>query len=561
MKVYVRAAKTIEQLRQQDAPGMDPDVFKELVEVDPTANFDQGKGGKYCPWIIRQYKSGNLKENDFANLRDALMLFGKQGKKFNSADINQYKDVTPFLEEANDVLNRPLTEKEKQKIAKKQSKQKSDSDRRLLIDDGEWEVWQPLTWSGSISLAYEGVKKGEPCDSSHPDNMKATWCTAGESSDHYFNYYTSQGPLFIFIPKNDPINKFQACFAANSWWYDKYDDEHGQGAWIQFCQEHPKIGEFFETKSIDGVDMMAGNIIGFTDGATTIKIPEDTVTVSKRFPNSVEEVYMPSSVTSLCNRIFEGCSKLKKITLSEGLTVIPNQAFVNCTALAELAIPDSVTEYGDSAFEGCTALTSFKNSASVTKVGNRCFAKCAKLDDFELPNTVTDLGNGCFDGVGFTGITLPTALTKLKGTFTNDTAIRTVDLQNVTEISANAFRSSAIENIDLTKVTKIGSNAFRQCNNLVDVELNPEGVHLESSVFSDNPNLASINVPAGSSLGLVVFDNCPNLTVTWEDEDAPYEFDNIKLLICPDSCTELIDANKGYVRIQTTSGKVYDVDG
>jgi hypothetical protein len=221
-------------------------------------------------------------------------------------------------------------------------------------------------------------------------------------------------------------------------------------------------------------------------------------------------------------------------------------------------IPDSVKSYGESAFSGCSKLKTLINSNQLKEVGNRCFEGCSSLEDFELPDSVTSLGNRCFEGVGFTEVTIPAGITKLGGTFEEDSTIQTVNLKNVSIIGAKAFLKSSIANIDLSNVDKMGSSAFRMCNNLTSVHLK-EGAHLESSAFADNPNLTNINVPVGCSLGFVVFNDCPNLTVRWEAEDKPYEFDNIKQLECDASCTQLIDANKGFVKIKTFQGDVYEV--
>ena len=548
MKVYVRAAVSIKNLREQFAKDMDEDLFQQLVDLDPTADFAQGKPGKYCPWIFRQYNKGNLNvEADGQNLTDALEHFAKYGKRYSHTDLGQYKTVKEFLDDNHEVINRPLTEEEEKKALKKRAHNPSDADKKFLVEDDEWEVWTPITRAGSISLSREG-------------GDKARWCTAAEGNDdYYWRRYTAQGPLYIFINKANRAEKYQTHFESGSYWYDRDDRSHGESAFNRFMAEHPIIAEYFDIVQVDGVSMRAGTITGYTEGATYIKIPDGATTITKRFPATVEEIVMPNTVTTIGERICNNCNNLVKITLSTNLQEIPTRTFEGCTSLETIDVPDSVTAYGDGAFRGCSSLRILNNSRNLKKVGNTCFEGCTQLDDFELPDSVEDLGNGCFNGVGFSGITLPASLTTLKGTFTGDNSIERVDLKNVTTISTNAFKDSSIADIDLSNVTKIGSNAFRQCNNLTSVILNPEGVDLGSAVFADNPNLTNINVPANSKLGYIVFDNCPQLTVRWNNEDMPYEFDNIGLLICDDSCTELINTNKGFIKIQTTSGVIYEV--
>lgn len=571
MKVYIRAVATIQKLRDEFGKDMDEDTFDALINVDPTARPQQGKGGKYSPWIFRQHKKGNLDLAQQAQtLYDALQTFSVGNRPYQYTDLNQYKSVRDFLDDDRRASSDDaLTDRQRDRIAHRDAKQAAVSGDgiELVASDGDWEVYTPHTYSASIALAMVGVDTSKPYAYSYnspkevEDNMKATWCTAASNS--WYNSYTADGPLYIFINRNDPINKYQSCPGAamkgrQAWFFDKFDHELGREGFFGFMKEHPGIGDVFEIKTVGGVQMMAGSIIGFDNTATTIDIPEGATSVSQRFPSSAVEIRMPNTLVTLPVRAFDGLNALKSVTLSKQLAEIPDQAFRNCDSLETLMIPDSVTSYGESAFEGCTALKTLINSNSLLHIGNRCFADCSQLEDFEIPDSVTEIGNSAFSGVGFTEVTIPASMTKLDSTFRGDTTIQTVHLQNVTAIGAKAFKESSIANIDLSGVSKIGSGAFSQCSNLVSVHLS-DGVHLMSSAFANNPNLAEINVPVGCELGFVVFNECPNLTVRWEAEDSPYEFDDIKLLVCDASCTQLINANKGFVRIKTFQGDTYEV--
>jgi len=228
MKRYIRSAVSVENLKTQFAKEIPEDVFTELIELDPTSNYSSGKGGKYCPWILKQYNAGNITESDYDNLKDALDLFSKQYKRYPNPDIGAYKTFEDFLAATHAVGNRELTEKEKAKLLKKQAHHASDDDKKFLVSEDNWEVWQPLTYAGSISLARDGGKK-------------ASWCTAYEGNDHYWKRYTSQGPLFIFLNKSDPSEKYQLHLQTDSW-YDIDDRSQGMPAFYDFCAQHPVIG-------------------------------------------------------------------------------------------------------------------------------------------------------------------------------------------------------------------------------------------------------------------------------------------------------------------------------
>lgn len=547
MKVYVSAVVSIENLKTQFAPDMDGRKFEELIEIDPTADFQKNKGGKYCPWIFRQEKKGNLTQGDYVNLKDALGYFLQNYKKYPKSDIGQYKTVQEFLEDTETVGNRELTDKEKAKLLKKQAHHAGDSDKKFLVEDGDWEVWQPLTHAGSISLARTG---GE----------KATWCTAYEGDDYYWKSYSRRGPLYIFINTKDPKEKYQLHFESNSW-YDIEDVSKGMNKFYEFCAEHPDIGDFFKVESKGGVQYRAGSLIGYDDAATEIIIPDGMTNLpSMRFPTGVQRLVIPDSIHELNQGQFQSLSELVSIRLPNGITEIPQLAFSRCSALESIEIPDSVLAYGSSAFADCVKLKTIKHSSSVTHIYDNCFMNCKNLET-SLPDSVTYIGTNVFNGIDMASVRIPAGVSKISKASFQNSDIPDIDLNNVTIIGANAFRGSSVENINLSKVIQIGSSSFRGCHSLKHIEFNPEGVAVGPYAFADNEFTDSVVIHPTTQLGLAVFDDCPNVTIKWNKEDEDYEFYNIKLLIFDETkCPKLLKANQGYVPIETTSGKKYEVE-
>ena len=567
MKVYIKAV-SIEDMRKQYSEMPEPD-FIELINVDPTADYASGKRGKYMPWIFKQNKLGNLPVEQYHNVHDALILFAKDSSAFPIKDLNQYKTVDDFLHAFDVAVNNPtpLSKRQKQREDHKKVKQAlmddSNGEFKFLVSDGDWEVYTPNTFAGSIALAEVGCDKTKPYlyPQADADNMKARWCTA--ANEGYYNRYTRQGPLYIFINRNDPINKYQSCPASQDWWYNKDDREQGRRAFFKFCDEHPAIKDFFEIRTLNGINYMQDKMLGFDPEATDINLPTD-FKWEWDIPNSVVNLYIPDEVEITDNRWHCNCrglGALKTVRLPETMKEIPAEFFSDCTSLEEITIPNSVKVYGRRAFSDCTALKTINHSQNLTIVRDECFVRCVALTS-QLPDSVKYVGKDVFYMCSnIDPIQMPANTNRIISESFKDTTVNGVELNNVTAVGPNAFNGSSISYIDISKLTQIGSGAFRHCTNLQVVELNKDEVKIGSYAFADNPIDGVITVPESAELSLSVFDNCPNLTINWDKADEPYEFEDIRLLICSKDCKELIKANKGYIPIEISEdGTRYEVE-
>ena len=97
--------------------------------------------------------------------------------------------------------------------------------------------------------------------------------------------------------------------------------------------------------------------------------------------NLVDELSIPSSVTSIGNRAFYGCSGLISVTIPDGVTSIGSSAFRGCSGLTSVTIPSSVTSIGNYTFQHCSSLTSVTIPSSVTTIGAKAFEGCSNLGE------------------------------------------------------------------------------------------------------------------------------------------------------------------------------------
>jgi len=103
-----------------------------------------------------------------------------------------------------------------------------------------------------------------------------------------------------------------------------------------------------------------------------------------------------SSVTTIGERAFYGCSSLTSITIPSSVTTIGEHAFNGCSSLTSITIPSSVTSIGNYAFVYCSGLTSITIPSSVTTIGECAFYDCSSLTSITIPSSVTTIGRNAF---------------------------------------------------------------------------------------------------------------------------------------------------------------------
>ena len=175
-------------------------------------------------------------------------------------------------------------------------------------------------------------------------------------------------------------------------------------------------------------------------------------------------ITIPSSVTSIEENTFSGCSSLASVTLSHGITEIGINAFLDCTNLPSITIPNSVTSIGEYAFSDCSKLASVTIPNSVTSIGEYAFSGCGELTNVVLPTGITTIEEGVFsDCPKMVSITIPSSVTKVKGwILAGNTSL--TEIRNYGETPANAF-SSAFDDVDKSTcklyVPKNSINAYK----------------------------------------------------------------------------------------------------
>lgn len=232
--------------------------------------------------------------------------------------------------------------------------------------------------------------------------------------------------------------------------------------------------------------------------------------------SGLTSITIPSSVTSIDNRAFSGCSELSTITVDGENTVydsrndcnavietatnklvagcynstIPNTvtsintyAFSNCTGLTNITIPNSVTSIAANAFQGCTALTSINIGSGLTEIAYNAFSSRTNLTSIEVDgsNTTFDSRDNCNAIIatasntlvmGCNSTVIPNSVRTIgQWAFYNLRDLTSVNIpKGVTTIDERAFQNCGLTSITIpSTVTSFGSYAFYGCSSLTSI--------------------------------------------------------------------------------------------
>lgn len=193
--------------------------------------------------------------------------------------------------------------------------------------------------------------------------------------------------------------------------------------------------------------------------------------------DNVEEIVLPSSVTTIEESAFRGRKKLKKINIPNGVLEIQDKAFRDCEELVKIEIPPSVEKIEAGAFPIYRSKTKFSsgNACAIKEINvdseNKHYCSINGMlltkDTMELlyvPHTMYEEKLEIPEGVKVIGKNLAIG---------NEGLVELVLSDSVTEIRFKAFAECGhLKNITFSeRLENIGDYAFEGCKKIKTVKL------------------------------------------------------------------------------------------
>lgn len=151
----------------------------------------------------------------------------------------------------------------------------------------------------------------------------------------------------------------------------------------------------------------------------SISLPEGITTISSDCfsGTQIEEIYLPSTLdysssTTNLTSILRGMLNLRKVVCAENetLTEVSPMSFYSKDKLEEIVLPSTVTSIGNYAFNYCTSLKRIELSEGLESIGDYAFMGCTSLEEADLPSTLKTIGQYAFSMTKLKQLTLPESL-------------------------------------------------------------------------------------------------------------------------------------------------------
>lgn len=224
---------------------------------------------------------------------------------------------------------------------------------------------------------------------------------------------------------------------------------------------------------------------------------------------------------------FYNCIALETVEIGQSVTSIDEKAFYDCSKLKGVILPDAVATIGSYAFSGCQAMTSVKMGNGVTIINKSTFSGCSSLDELIIGSKVETIDQDAFSGCStLPSITIPQAVTIINNyAFSGCISLKEfiiADSDAELTIGSNEnnpiFSSCPLEtvyigrNINYKTSSNYGYSPFYRNTSLKTVRITDKETEISENEFYGCTNLQSVTIGDGvTTIGNWAFSGCQSL--------------------------------------------------
>lgn len=277
-----------------------------------------------------------------------------------------------------------------------------------------------------------------------------------------------------------------------------YNSHEGCNAIIE-TSTNKLISGCQNTTILSSVTAIGESAFAGCTGLTSFSLPGTVTTIGAyayEGCTSLTSVTIPGSVTSIGKNPFAYCSELTSIQIENGNPNFDSRE--GCNAIIAKAdnklvsgcmnttIPSSVTSLGEESFAGCTGLTAIDIPSTVTGIEWGAFLSSG-LKSLDIPGTIDVIADFlCYDCSRLASVTLPKTVTRIGESAFEYSGLRSIEIPaTVTYIGYDAFYyCSSLANV------------YTYIKNPKKVEM-PDNVF--ENFYSYNYSRRTLHVPAGTT--------------------------------------------------------------
>lgn len=234
---------------------------------------------------------------------------------------------------------------------------------------------------------------------------------------------------------------------------------------------------------------------------------------------------IPSGVTRICARAFEGFAEIESVNIPDGVVCIEEYAFAHCKSLKSVHIPSSVTRIEIGAFAQNARGTEFfidEANENFIAAGGHLIDKANKtllVGVSYIPPGIKKLANGCFMYGDIERVTIPDTVEEIgERAFASCNRLKEIVIGiNVKKLGKQAFKLClSLENVKiLSEQIDIPEECFAACGKLKNVQLSDGVRSIGDWAFATNISLEHINMPLSvQTIGDYAFSDSESLSKT-----------------------------------------------